>query len=72
MKVTKWIPFEEYGNYTDAEEMGDAFWDDVYTFRTWGSLMAEIWGYGSDKMGYCEFAWSSENEGFENVDFEVS
>jgi len=38
--------------------------DDTYalmvTFRTWGGLMAEIWGDGSDEMGYCKFAWSSE------------
>jgi len=107
VKVTKWISFEEYKNYTDAEEMGNTFWEDVYslvqshckenkikvggfvhqqsripviddkyafmtTFRTWGGLMAEIWGDGSDRMGYCEFAWSSENEGFENADLSVS
>jgi len=45
--------------------------DDTYafmvTFRAWGGLMSEIWGDGSDKMDYCEFAWSSENEGFENI-----
>ena len=43
--------------------------DDKYafmvTFRTWGGLMAEIWGDRNDKMGCCEFAWSSKNEGFE-------
>jgi len=48
--------------------------DDTYafmvTFRTWGGLMAEIWGDVNDEMGYCKFAWSSENDGFDMIENE--
>jgi len=105
IKITKWIPFEEYNNYTCASDMSNEFWENAYnavlnhckennikvdgfvhqqsripviddtyafmvTFRTWGGLMAEIWGNGSDKMGYCEFAWSSENDCFNMIENE--
>jgi len=40
----------------------------MVTFRTWGGLMAEIWGDPNDKMGYCEFSSSDEEEGFEKLE----